>query len=345
MSKEKENWVDYKEIKARVTMETVLAYYGLLEGLQAKGTSLKGKCPIHAGSNSRQFVVSTEKNVFNCFGDCKAGGNVIDFVARMEKIEIREAALFIKKKFLSAIDKKELVGHIKKGHKLIREEKEVPVMGAEATAETEILPPALVPKENKPLTFRLKSLTLDHPFFAERGIAAETAEYFGLGCCSKGMMAGRVVFPIHDSAGELVAYCGRALTPEQIKEEKYKLPKDFFKSLVVYNLHRQEPETKTLIVVESFISVVKLYQAGFKNVVSFMGSSMSEEQEELLFDFLGTAGRVILLFDPDEAGQVGADDCLLRLSRKLYVKAVDLAPYKQKPHQLDPETLNKILEE
>lgn len=341
MSKEKENWVDYKDIKSRVTMETVLASYGLLEGLQAKGTSLKGPCPIHGGSNARQFVVSTEKNVFNCFGDCKAGGNVIDFVARMEKIDTRDAALFIKKRFLSEPDKKELVGHIKKGHKLVREEKEGAKVAAEPAAETETPTPG--PKENKPLTFQLKSLTLDHPFFGARGITAETAEHFGLGYCNKGMMAGRVVFPIHDSAGALVAYCGRALTPEQIEEEKYKLPPGFFKTLVVYNLHRQEPGTRTLIVVESFISVARLHQAGFKNVVSFMGSSMSEEQEELLSSYLGGSGRVILLFDPDEAGQVGADDCLLRLGRKLYVKAVDLAPYKQKPHQLNHETLKVIL--
>ena len=86
---------------------------------------------------------------------------------------------------------------------------------------------AKVNKTNKPLKFELQNLDPNHPFFRERGITLETAEYFGLGFCQKGMMKDRIAIPIHNEKNELVAYCGRAVTPEQIKDEKYKQPLEF----------------------------------------------------------------------------------------------------------------------
>jgi DNA primase len=77
-------WVNYKEIKSRVRIDQVLARYGVLDTLKAKGDNLVGRCPIHKGSNPNQFHVSLAKNNFNCFGDCHDGGNVIDFVVMME---------------------------------------------------------------------------------------------------------------------------------------------------------------------------------------------------------------------------------------------------------------------
>ena len=77
----KNNWVDFKEVKEKVSIKDVLARYGLLSGLKEKGDSLTGACPIHQGSNKTQFKVSISKNCFNCFGDCGSGGNVLDFVS------------------------------------------------------------------------------------------------------------------------------------------------------------------------------------------------------------------------------------------------------------------------
>ena len=77
-------WVNYKEIKARVTMGQVLEHYGVLGNLREKGDELIGCCPIHRGSNTNQFHASRTKNNFMCFGNCHGGGNVIDFVVMME---------------------------------------------------------------------------------------------------------------------------------------------------------------------------------------------------------------------------------------------------------------------
>src|SRR5215210_852984 len=92
-------WVDYKEIKQLVRIDQVLLQYGVLERLKRKGENLVGPCPIHKGTNTTQFHVSLAKNNFNCFGDCHGGGNVIDFVAKMEGIDIRAAALKLQEWF------------------------------------------------------------------------------------------------------------------------------------------------------------------------------------------------------------------------------------------------------
>ena len=64
---------------------------------------------------------------------------------------------------------------------------------------------------NPPLTFQLKSLDPDHPFFEERGISPKTVRHFNLGFCSKGIMRGRIAIPIYNHERNLVAYCGRAV--------------------------------------------------------------------------------------------------------------------------------------
>ena len=86
-------FVDFKAVKAAITMEQVLQHYGLLDKFKRGTDSLNGPCPIHKGSNPTQFRVSTSKNIWNCFSECKHGGNVLDFIAEMEQVSIHAAAL------------------------------------------------------------------------------------------------------------------------------------------------------------------------------------------------------------------------------------------------------------
>lgn len=340
--RKKGNWVDYKELKERITMEMVLSRYGIFEKLKPSGNNLVGICPIHKGSNPRQFSVDPERNIFNCFGNCKAGGNVMDFVAKMENISIREAGLLMKKWFFSG-SPEEFPKHPEttsppktKGAELIKEEKPAESTGqSEETSANALVNPAL--------PFELKSLVADHEFFSQREIAPETAKHFGLGFCSRGMMAGRIAIPIHNDAGELVAYCGRAVNKEQIeKDGKYKLPPKFHKLAVVYNLNRQENGRRSLILFESYLSVWRSFQAGIANTVALMGSALGDYQEELIVSFLGPSGQAILAFDGDKDGRECTADCLLRLGRKFFVKAIDVSAYGRKPHQLPPEILQQL---
>lgn len=88
-------WVDFRIIKTAVTIQMVLDRYGLT--LKTSGYELRGKCPIHRGSNNKHFTANVSKNVFKCFfAQCGAHGNVLDFVAAMEQCSVRDAAVKLK---------------------------------------------------------------------------------------------------------------------------------------------------------------------------------------------------------------------------------------------------------
>src|SRR2546422_3965993 len=89
----KSSFVDFKAVKAAITMEQLLQHYGLMDQFKRSGDGLSGPCPIHKGNNPTQFRVSVSKNIWNCFSKCDHGGNTLDFIARMENVSIHAAAL------------------------------------------------------------------------------------------------------------------------------------------------------------------------------------------------------------------------------------------------------------
>src|ERR1039458_743746 len=89
----KSSFVDFKAVKSGITMEAVLEHYGIMDKFKRGSDSLSGPCPIHKGSNPTQFRISISKNIWNCFSECKHGGNVLDFIARMDDVSIHAAAL------------------------------------------------------------------------------------------------------------------------------------------------------------------------------------------------------------------------------------------------------------
>ena len=331
----KENWVDYKMIKELVSMQMVLDKYGIK--VKKSGKNHVSCCPIHDGTNFRQFSVNLDKDIWQCFGDCKTGGNVLDFTAMMEcgdkrPSSIRKAALMLKEWLVD-----DFPGEESSANRPAVEEK--------SDFDGDDKPVSDPEKINKPLTFEPKDLDPNHEWFETREILPETVKYFGLGLQKKGKtIPNRIAIPIHDHFGQLVAYCGRAIDKSQIRKEgKYKMPANFVKSEVVYNLHRQPKETKVLILVESFISVWKLHQMGFPCTVAIMGSQLSVLQEKLVTNFLGPHKRIICMLDADGAGRKCAEDFLNRLSPKVFVKVVNISSYAKKPHQLTSETLHACL--
>jgi DNA primase len=211
----------------------------------------------------------------------------------------------------------------------------------------EIVPEATLPpvKINPPLKFALKHLDATHPYLTGRGLTPETIAHFGLGHCQKGIMANRIAIPIHNERGELLAYAGRWPGEPPEGEGKYKLPTGFHKSLVVYNLHRAKAHAKDagLIVVEGFFDAMRLWQAGFPQVVALMGSALSDAQEALIIEAVGPEGMVALLFDEDEAGWKGREDALSRLSSRAYVKVIGLGAEGRQPDGLSAEELTRCI--
>ena len=141
------------------------------------------------------------------------------------------------------------------------------------------------------------------------------------------MMNGRVVIPIHNEKGELIAYAGRWPGDPPEGEGKYKLPPKFQKSHVVFNLHRaieanKGREIKELILTEGYFDVFSFFEKGIKTAVALMGSSLSEEQERLILETVGSEGKVLLAFDDDEAGHLCTEEVIKKLVKKVFVKSI-----------------------
>ena len=309
-------WVEFGAIKAAVRLEQVLRHYGI-QGLRRSGQAhYRGRCPIHGGEGLEAFHVDGSKNVFHCFA-CGAGGTVLDLVAAMERCGLREAAL-------------KLAGWFA----VPGQPSSVPQASKELVTEKSKWPSPL-----SPLGFRLAPVDTAHPYLRRRGIEEWTAAEFGVGLyAGPGLLSGRVVIPIHDERGRLVAYCGRSLDGS---EPRYKFPAGFRKSLVLFNLHRAlAAGGDEVILVEGFFGAIWLYQSGYPQTVALMGTTMSAAQKELLSRHFG---RVLLLLDGDAAGCQASVWIAAALAHAgLDVRTVELPPGGQ-PDQLSPPDLRALL--
>jgi DNA primase len=339
----KSSFVDFKAIKAAVTMEQVLDHYGFADRFKKTGDSLSGPCPIHGGSNPTQFRISISKNIWNCFSECKRGGNVLDFIAGMEEVSIHAAAL-------KAIEWFHLDTEAMKASSEDGEQRQGETARGETARAPKPDPQEPTPKEannvpNKPLKFRLEKLERDHPYLAERGLTLETVVDFGAGYCAKGMMVGRIAIPIHNPEGNVVAYAGRWPGEPTESTPKYKLPPGFSKSLELFNIDRaiKEPGEKPLIIVEGFFAAMTLHQHGCRKVVALMGSTMSATQEELIRKHTNGESRVIVMLDEDDAGRAGREDIAARLSRFCFAKVHQFKEPGMQPEHLSAEDVCCLL--
>jgi DNA primase len=317
-----------------VSMEMALVRYGVMLH-RIDRCYLRGRCPLpnHVSKGSRlSFIVNIEKNAWACHsGSCIAarggriGGNVLDFVASMENCSIREAALRLQDWFNIACDSAEARRNIGGITRLqpaasVRMEPQDPLAATSAD-------------HNPPLSFRLRSIDVHHPYLAERRVSAETADHFGIGFfAERGYMQGRIVIPIHDEDGRLVAYAGRSL---DATEPRYRFPPRFRKSLVLFNLHRAVLQGKTVVVVEGFFDCLTVYQAGLPCVVALMGCSLSPHQEQLLHDHFE---EVVLLLDGDNAGRKAGAAIAARLCSRVSTRLVEI-PAGSQPDQLGADQI------
>jgi DNA primase len=320
----KNQFVGFETLKRAVSMARVLDRYGLLDRLHRSGASLSGVCPIHAGHNHGQFRVSLSKNCWICFGDCHAGGSIIDFVSRKEGIGIRDAALLIQEWFG--------VGTSNSG----RQSVSMPDRN-----NGHVVP---VATRNPPLKLTLGQMDDNHEYLHARGLSKETIATFGVGFCPRGVLAGRIVIPIHNAVGSLVAYAGRWAGIPAENKPKYMLPRGFRKSLELFNLHRAKEidPSQPLVVVEGFFGCMSVWQAGHRRVVSLMGSMLSAAQEERIAQLTGEDGLVLLLFDEDGAGRKGRREAQERLGKRVVVGTIRLNEGQQ-PDSLPPEEIMKLI--
>ncbi len=329
-----EVWVDLRALKARVSIRDVLDRYGVLTELrETRPGKLSGPCPIHGGTGKTSFNVDVEKNAFNCFSCC-GGGNVLDLVMKLEDCNVREAGVRICEWF--NLDFSQENDRSPAGRRNSARVSEKNVVRSDTSAAKRA---SSDPLTNSPLARPLSNLKPEHEYIQGRGVAVATARQFGLGFCSRGLMRGRIAIPITDATDQLVAYAGRAVTEELAREKgKYRFPTNFHKSHVLYNLTRVK-RTDTLVVVEGFFDVLALYQSHVENVVALMGSTLSEQQAELLVNY---ANNLLLMFDGDDAGRECERECYRKLRTRLYLKSVHLNDGEQ-PDALSADRIRELL--
>jgi DNA primase len=303
------NWLDFKSIKRGVKLEAVLRYYHV-ELRRSGKDQYRGCCPIHRGDGRDAFHVNLARNVFHCFA-CGAGGTVLDFMAAMERCSLYAAA-----------QKLQDVAGSSGQPRLIRDETEL------VTERRRV---------SLPLNFKLAGIDGTHPYLADRGITEKTAVEFGVGFyAGPGLMHGRLVIPIHNADGQLIAYCGRSVdqTPP-----RYRVPPGFAKSAVLFNMHRAAAtEENAVVVVEGFFDCMQVHQAGIRSVVALMGAVLYDPQRCAL----GRFRQVILMLDGDVTGRKASKVIAEKLRPISPVQVLEL-PVGAQPDQLSAETIREIL--
>ncbi|MBI5934746.1 MAG: toprim domain-containing protein [Chloroflexi bacterium] len=337
-------WVNFKKLREALDFNQVLLDYGV--EVSVKRDQATAFCPLpghkeRSKRKSKSFSVNLKRGIFQCFG-CQAKGNVLDFAVLMDgrdpdDIEsFRRSAVQLQTRYFGAATAAEKADR-----------------GKETVEEYSDGEEDLEHVVNAPLDFELKRLDAEHAYLRERGLTPETIAHFGLGYCSRGMMTGRVVIPLHDQTGQLIGYAGRLVDESAVSDEnpKYKLPgnrrkddvvHEFRKSAFVYNGHRLAGPLADLIVVEGFFGAMWLYQCGYANVVALMGSSCSERQGEVLVDLLLPDGRLWVMSDGDDAGEKCGLSVLAAVAPHRFVRWARLETGQQ-PDNLSMEALAAVL--
>lgn len=282
--------LDFALIRRTARFDVVLSHYGLR--VIGRGDQRFISCPFH-DEKTPSCSVNYGRRIFHCFS-CGAKGTIIDFVSKMERIPVREAAAKLA----------HWCGRTASGSS-----EAAPDPATSGTGGDTVLCNLMV----EPLT-----LDPDHPYLAARGLSRTAIAEFGLGFCTHGRMRGRVCIPIHDAAGHLVAYAGRwAADPVPKGVPRYLLSRGFRKRCVLFGLNRL-PDTDHIVLVEGYWSVIRLHALGFP-VAGLMGRSMSQEQSELLTR--RKINSILLVMDGDEPGLRAREQLAVTLTQNFYLRA------------------------
>ena len=340
--------IKFDHVNTHGDFAALLTHCGI--DFEKKGAQLRCLCPFHEDTNPSLSITleatgETKANTWHCFG-CKQSGSIIDFAAFWLEKTVRDGAELVAevsgcglappKGARKATRTK--AKPVKSTHSL--KEKTVKERSSETTKSRREPVDPTSPNPNQPLKFTLP-LDFEHPYVLER-LSQPEAYLYGVGVCpadSKSMMAGRCCVPIHDHAGQLVAYAGRYIGDDP-KEPRWKFPPKFEKRRVLFGLHRL-PVTSTVVLVEGFFDALRLQSLGVP-AVSPMGTAILAEQVALLVEQGVT--RAGVLFDGDEEGQAAVSDAVLSLSGSIYVRAGTL-PVGDDPASASLETLRLLLRE
>ena len=311
------------EILLRNDIENLISGY---VPLKRAGSNLKGLCPFHS-EKTPSFTVYPAENSFYCFG-CGVGGNAITFIRQIEHLDYPDAVEFLAKRAgITVVRDKEPIYRPKGIDK-----KRLYEMNVDAAKFFHRCLFDNTEKAREALRY----------FTEKRGLSLATIKHFGLGFAPDsydslisfmlkkgytrdelvvGYLAGkseqgryydafrnRVMFPIIDVTGNVIAFGGRVMDDSK---PKYKNTMDtpvFKKSRNLFALNfAKNTGAETLILCEGYMDVIALHASGFTNAVATLGTAITSEQARLLSRY---TKKVIISYDADEAGQKAAQKAM-----------------------------------
>jgi DNA primase len=307
--------------------------------LKPAGTRLKGLCPFHE-EKTPSFSVDPSRQLFYCFG-CQTGGDLFKFVMLYEKVAFPEALEILAKRFGVAIPRKR-TGPEDPLERLLRMNNvaaafyrarlaEEAGAGCRAylarrridAATAERLGLGWAPESWDALRRHL----LDQRFRAEEGVAGGLLLERRSGSGQYDRFRNRLIFPIRDLGGRTVAFGGRALVEGEPKYINSPETPAYTKCEHLYGLDLAKEAIRRegfAIVVEGYLDLAALVQAGLHHVVASLGTAFTEAQARLLARF---TTRVAFSYDGDAAGSAATARSLdLLLARGFEVRVVALDP-------------------
>lgn len=322
---------ELEEIKQRINVVDLVGQYVTLK---KAGANYKGVCPFH-GEKTPSLMVSAEKQIWKCFG-CSRGGSIFDFVMEAEHLEFGDALRLLAQKAGVTLqsktqaeyqtgDRKERLYRInmfmaRVYHQLLLDRPE----GAEALKYLESRGLKRETIEN----FRIGLAPRQNPavqLAAKRGILPPELQRAG----SPERFFDRIIFPIFDILGNVIAFTGRSLGEAQPKYLNTPETALFTKGRTIYALNFAKAAIKEkdyVVLVEGQMDVVALHQAGVVQTVASSGTAITETQLQILSRY---TPNVVIAFDGDAAG-VQATKKVIELLLKLDLngKVISFAPFK-----------------
>ena len=306
------------EIKARLNIVELI---GETVKLRRSGRSYTGLCPFHVHTkNTPSFVVWPESGTWRCFGQCNEGGDIFKFVMKKEGWGFRDALEHlagragVELKPRTAQDEQREEEHARLRDLLnlaVTYYRNLLVNAPQAqTARDHLQKRGLSPNtlETFEIGYALAAWDAAQKFFAERGFTRKEMVDAGMiverdDGTTRDRFRNRIMIPIRDGQGKVVGFGARHLDPnDNPKFLNSPLTALFNKGDLVYALDRARKAISSsgvAVLVEGYMDVMAAHQAGFANVVSAMGTALTETQLRLMKKF---AKRIVLALDADAAG-------------------------------------------
>ena len=283
--------------------------------LKRSGRNYFGLCPFH-NEKSPSFAVSPDKQIFHCFG-CGVGGNVIHFISKIEGINFRESLELLAERANITLPKLESIGD-NKTQELKDKIYQINKTAAYFYHENLYKPTAKMAqdyvKKRKLNNATLKEFLIGYSgnfnelynFLKSKGFSDEAILASDLvNRNDKGQYIDRfrhrLMFPIQDVRGRIIAFGGRVL--DDSKPKYINSPENlvYSKGRHLFGLYNaKKHDTKKILIVEGYMDVISLHQRGITNVVASLGTAMTEAQGRLL---RRSSEQIILGYDADGAGQ------------------------------------------